>query len=165
LDFFSELRPFASLNFRALVYVQQANLNPSLTLNTSNIIYRRKRHSQISQPSKEDVMATPQTLLADDSQLPLPSTKSSPATPRRSTVAAFPTTTAYIPRYQMRSLSGQCTHLTMTRLYTTEFRCSMCFRAGSMGWVYRCTQDRELVLEDDMERGDEVSHIKTMIPS
>ncbi|PMD59238.1 uncharacterized protein K444DRAFT_591416 [Hyaloscypha bicolor E] len=52
----------------------------------------------------------------------------------------------------MRFGNGQCTHLTMTRLYTSEYRCSICLRIGSMGWVYRCTQDRELLLEEDMER-------------
>ncbi|ESZ94571.1 hypothetical protein SBOR_5061 [Sclerotinia borealis F-4128] len=47
----------------------------------------------------------------------------------------------------------QCTHLTTTRLFTTEFRCSICFREGSFGWIWRCTQDRELMLEDDMDHG------------
>jgi hypothetical protein len=46
-----------------------------------------------------------------------------------------------------------CTHLTMTRLYTSEFRCAVCFQEGSLGWLYRCTQDRELMLEDDVDRG------------
>ncbi|KAF4634540.1 hypothetical protein G7Y89_g3569 [Cudoniella acicularis] len=41
----------------------------------------------------------------------------------------------------------------MTRLYTDEFRCSVCFREGSLGWLWRCTQDRELLLEDDLDRG------------
>ncbi len=50
---------------------------------------------------------------------------------------------------------AQCTHLTMTRLYSTEFRCQICLRHGPLGWVYRCDQDRELLLEDDIDRGCE----------
>ncbi|KAH8668005.1 hypothetical protein BGZ60DRAFT_528346 [Tricladium varicosporioides] len=41
----------------------------------------------------------------------------------------------------------------MTRLYTKDFRCASCARVGSFGWLYRCTQDRELLLEDDYEQG------------
>ncbi|KAE9370370.1 hypothetical protein N431DRAFT_509478 [Stipitochalara longipes BDJ] len=70
----------------------------------------------------------------------------------------MPTFTAgptYVPRYSMRLGNGACTHLTMTRLYTNEYRCSMCLRIGSMGWIYRCTQDRELLIEEDMEHGRE----------
>lgn len=51
---------------------------------------------------------------------------------------------------------GTCTHLTMTRLYTKDFRCASCFKEGSFGWLYRCTQDRELLLEDDYEKGSVV---------
>lgn len=39
----------------------------------------------------------------------------------------------------------------MTRIYNESFRCSICLQPGAMGWLYRCTQDRELILEDDME--------------
>ena len=46
----------------------------------------------------------------------------------------------------------------MTRLYTSEFRCGVCFRISTTGWVYRCTQDRELLIEDDAERGEAVSY-------
>ncbi|TAQ90635.1 hypothetical protein B7494_g1043 [Chlorociboria aeruginascens] len=41
----------------------------------------------------------------------------------------------------------------MTRLFTKEFKCIVCCKEGPMGWLYRCTQDRELLIEDDMERG------------
>ena len=41
----------------------------------------------------------------------------------------------------------------MTRLYSTEFRCQLCLKEGAFGWIYRCTQDVELAIEDDMERG------------
>ena len=54
----------------------------------------------------------------------------------------------------------QCTHLTTTRLFTKEFRCGICFREGSFGWVWRCTQDRELMLEDDLDHGHAVSFTK-----
>jgi hypothetical protein len=53
-----------------------------------------------------------------------------------------------------------CTHLTMTRLYTTEFQCSNCCQKGSFGWLYRCTQDRELMLEDDLDKGHVVRRKK-----
>lgn len=46
------------------------------------------------------------------------------------------------------SRNGTCTHITMTRLYTDEFRCVICLKTSSMGWVWRCTQDRDLMLED-----------------
>jgi hypothetical protein len=74
--------------------------------------------------------------------------------PKASISTANPT---YILHPRIRTGNGQCTHLTMTRLYTKEFRCVLCLRTGSMGWVYRCSQDRELLIEDDMERGNEVS--------
>ncbi|RDW94732.1 hypothetical protein BP5796_00495 [Coleophoma crateriformis] len=50
--------------------------------------------------------------------------------------------------------NGACTHLTMTRLYTDTFRCQGCLKLGSMGWVYKCTQDQELILEDLIEKHD-----------
>ena len=52
---------------------------------------------------------------------------------------------------------GACTHITMTRLWTTEFQCPTCLQQGSFGWLYRCTQDRELLIENDMDFGREVS--------
>ncbi|KAG9243700.1 hypothetical protein BJ878DRAFT_442845 [Calycina marina] len=39
----------------------------------------------------------------------------------------------------------------MTRLYTDEFVCRICGHKGPGGWLYRCTQDRELMLERDLE--------------
>ena len=50
--------------------------------------------------------------------------------------------------------NGTCTHLTMTRLYTHSFRCVICLKTSSMGWVWRCTQDRDLMLEDDADFDD-----------
>ena len=75
-------------------------------------------------------------------------------TPRRSTVPTIvPRQSAQTPRFGQ----AQCTHLTVTRLYTSEFRCSVCFREGPAGWLWRCTQDRELLLEEDSRYGFEVS--------
>ncbi|RDW88699.1 hypothetical protein BP6252_00731 [Coleophoma cylindrospora] len=42
----------------------------------------------------------------------------------------------------------------MTRLYTDTFRCQGCLKLGNMGWVYKCTQDQELILEDLIEKHD-----------
>ena len=82
-------------------------------------------------------------------------------TPRRSTVTTIiPRQRAVTPRFGQ----AQCTHLTVTRLYTKEFRCSVCFREGPAGWLWRCTQDRELLLEEDMERGLEVSMARQLTP-
>ena len=105
----------------------------------------------------ELVMAQYQALPFDDTQLQTVSTVSTPATPRRLTMPTFTAGPTYAPRYSMRLGNGACTHLTMTRLYTDEYRCSMCLRTGPLGWVYRCTQDRELLIEEDMENGNEVS--------
>jgi hypothetical protein len=74
------------------------------------------------------------------------------------------------PTTDMRSTSPSrahannmhCTHMTVTRLYTKEFRCSSCLRVAPLGWLYRCTQDRELLLEDDMERGVAVSSLERL---
>lgn len=50
----------------------------------------------------------------------------------------------------------QCTHLTMTRLYGFEFVCDSCRHHGNFGWVYRCTQDREDVIEEAIDVGRHV---------
>ncbi|KAK7213328.1 hypothetical protein V2G26_020506 [Clonostachys chloroleuca] len=46
-----------------------------------------------------------------------------------------------------------CTHLTMTRLHGFEFVCDACRRPGPYGWVYRCTQDREVMIESAVAAG------------
>ncbi|KAG4030937.1 hypothetical protein MFRU_010g00670 [Monilinia fructicola] len=77
-------------------------------------------------------------------------TTAMPTTANRSSLPALTDVTrraAHVTR------NVQCTHLTTTRLFTKEFRCGTCFREGSFGWVWRCTQDRELMLEDDMDHG------------
>lgn len=81
-------------------------------------------------------------------------TDQAPPSPRRSTISALP---APATRTRKNGGNGQCTHLTTTRLYTEDFRCALCLRVGSFGWLYRCTQDRELLLDEDMENGFEVS--------
>ncbi|KAK0128547.1 hypothetical protein ONS95_000513 [Cadophora gregata] len=75
-----------------------------------------------------------------------------PPSPRRFTISTFP---AISPRTRKNGGNGQCTHITTTRLYTEDFRCAQCLNLGSFGWLYRCTQDRELLLEEDIERGCE----------
>ncbi|CAM1510170.1 Fc.00g005050.m01.CDS01 [Cosmosporella sp. VM-42] len=47
----------------------------------------------------------------------------------------------------------QCTHLTMTRLYGLDYVCEACHRPGPFGWVYRCTQDRDDLIEHAAQRG------------
>ncbi len=113
-----------------------------------------QRPSAVNQSFKLRAMSEHQILPADDNQLPV--SNSSLTVSQRLPEWTFPTTQGYIPRPLFKVGNGQCTHLTMTRLYTTEFRCSLCLRVGSMGWIYRCTQDRNLLIEDDMERGNEV---------
>ncbi|KFY23904.1 hypothetical protein V493_05568 [Pseudogymnoascus sp. VKM F-4281 (FW-2241)] len=48
-----------------------------------------------------------------------------------------------------RSREMMCTHITMVRMYSSDLRCSLCLQPGSFGWVYRCSQDRELMIEND----------------
>lgn len=54
------------------------------------------------------------------------------------------------PTNPVNTRNGQCTHLTMTRLYTKDLVCTLCKRPGQLGWLYRCTQDRELLIEDEL---------------
>ena len=51
----------------------------------------------------------------------------------------------------------------MTRMYSTEYRCMLCGHYPRTGWLFRCTQDRELMLEDDLERGYAVSQTNVLI--
>jgi hypothetical protein len=90
--------------------------------------------------------------------------ESSDSTPTRTTMVTLPTPEInprpIIPKVWSRGGIAQCTHLTMTRLYGRDILCQVCLREGSFGWVYRCTQDRELLLEDEMERDLEVRSMK-----
>ncbi|KAK5994582.1 hypothetical protein PT974_05061 [Cladobotryum mycophilum] len=59
------------------------------------------------------------------------------------------------PGLQKRpAFEPQCTHLTMTRLYSPELLCASCHRPGPFGWLYQCTQDRDDSLEHAATRGD-----------
>ncbi|QSZ37118.1 hypothetical protein DSL72_009211 [Monilinia vaccinii-corymbosi] len=96
------------------------------------------------------------------SKLPVRRTSASSASIISSMTAAMPTTSnrhslpasAEVTRRAAHATRNvQCTHLTTTRLFTKDFRCGSCFREGSFGWVWRCTQDRELMLEDDLDHG------------
>jgi hypothetical protein len=87
------------------------------------------------------------------------SPSSSPSRGRlgRQTMAPLAASTS-TPRYKaVYPKHHQCTHHIMTRLYTTDFHCSLCSEAGQFGWVYRCVQDRELLMDDEWERGFPVS--------
>ncbi|PHH59350.1 hypothetical protein CDD81_3354 [Ophiocordyceps australis] len=48
----------------------------------------------------------------------------------------------------------QCTHLTVARVYDPMLLCLACHRPGPNGWVYRCTQDREDMIEHAICRGE-----------
>ncbi|KAM5353899.1 hypothetical protein ACJ41O_000549 [Fusarium nematophilum] len=45
----------------------------------------------------------------------------------------------------------QCTHLTMTRVYDKDAVCSSCGQPGQYGWLFHCTQDREIELEKELK--------------
>lgn len=47
----------------------------------------------------------------------------------------------------------QCTHITMSRVYGPELICDHCRRPGQFGWVYRCSQDREDVIDYALAQG------------
>ncbi|KAF7549112.1 hypothetical protein G7Z17_g6594 [Cylindrodendrum hubeiense] len=54
----------------------------------------------------------------------------------------------------------------MTRLYGIDFICESCHRPGPFGWVYRCTQDRDELIEQAASRGyttafDELGQVLT----
>jgi hypothetical protein len=63
----------------------------------------------------------------------------------------------YHTRLPTRRHAPHCGHLTMTRLYHVAYRCEQCSRLGSFGWLYRCTQDREVLIQDSRRRGLRVS--------
>ncbi|KFY40333.1 hypothetical protein V495_05481 [Pseudogymnoascus sp. VKM F-4514 (FW-929)] len=52
-----------------------------------------------------------------------------------------------------RSREMMCTHITMVRMYSDNMRCSLCLHPGSFGWLYRCSQDRELMIENAYNEG------------
>jgi hypothetical protein len=56
-----------------------------------------------------------------------------------------------------RAWQPRCNHITMSRVYHVGFRCEHCHRHGSLGWLYRCTQDREILIQDVYEHGGNVA--------
>jgi hypothetical protein len=129
------------------------------TNSKSFLLFRRtERHHPSGSEHQHEVFERVHSHITSKSTIPRSPSNDSihsemDTTPRRSTVTSIiPHQRAATPRYGQ----AQCTHLTVTRLYTKEFRCSVCFREGPAGWLWRCIQDRELLLEEDMERGFEV---------
>ena len=57
-----------------------------------------------------------------------------------------------LPHPLFRAWRPSCTHLTMTRLFTSS-PCHMCRRLPPWGWLYCCTQDKELSLAEGIEKG------------
>jgi hypothetical protein len=51
-----------------------------------------------------------------------------------------------------RPFKGHCSHLTMARAYCNDYVCDTCHRPGGFGWLYECTEQKELILEDDYRR-------------
>lgn len=157
-------RVFATLTSLTKVTFETTVIRPTKKLASLANINNHRDPLRISKPST-NLGHTTLEIQADTrntTQLPLPTMATvpdqSPPSPRRSTISAFP---APAPRTRKNGGNGQCTHLTTTRLYTNEFRCALCLHEGSFGWLYRCTQDRELLLDEDMENGFEVSTIPT----
>ena len=118
--------------------VEISKMEPSQPFENRTIM-----RSQHSSPSSSPLRGTRQ--------------KMSPLKGERETLSPLPASTS-TPRYKaIFPKHHQCTHHIMTRLYTTEFHCSLCSEAGQFGWVYRCAQDRELLMDDEWERGFPVS--------
>jgi len=61
-----------------------------------------------------------------------------------------------VPLATCMSRNGQCTHHTMTRIYNPNFNCAICLKPGPFGWLYRCIQDRELIIEQNLKAGNQV---------
>jgi hypothetical protein len=114
------------------------------TQNSQLILWAHRHTLWISQNSH-----WPQKTIICHNRMSTSSTMSSKSLPNRE-----PSTPVRIAACTTRN--GQCTHITMTRMYTQEFRCAICRRPGPMGWLYRCTQDSELLIEDDLENEDPV---------
>ncbi|KAH8178729.1 hypothetical protein LIA77_00248 [Sarocladium implicatum] len=56
-------------------------------------------------------------------------------------------------RWRRPKFRPQCTHPTMSRLYGSEFLCDHCRRPGEFGWIYRCSHDREEVIDFALSQG------------
>ncbi|KAJ4174946.1 hypothetical protein NW754_005365 [Fusarium falciforme] len=52
------------------------------------------------------------------------------------------------PTYERpEAFRPSCTHTTMTRVYEKDSVCCSCRQRGQFGWLYRCTQDIEQIIE------------------
>ncbi|KAL8360654.1 hypothetical protein RB601_007114 [Gaeumannomyces tritici] len=47
----------------------------------------------------------------------------------------------------------ECTHTTLVRMYSRRHACESCSRLSPEGYVFRCVQDRELILADRTRHG------------
>lgn len=113
---------------------------------------------QTSYLSGHDVFVTPSVHVTMKSEM-------APRMITTSTVSPLPPlTVATSGRLKVKQVhAASCTHMTMTRFYTEEDLCLMCEQVGAFGWLYRCTQDRELLIEHEMTQGTIVraaSHVE-----
>lgn len=49
-----------------------------------------------------------------------------------------------------------CSHIVMSRFYAKGATCDHCKQRPEQGWLYRCVQDREAILRQQMEDGKQV---------
>lgn len=86
---------------------------------------------------------------------PLPRDSSSRATTTYSRISrsASPMPAA---QFSHRRFRPTCTHLTMTRLYTDSLLCDICHQPPPWGWLYRCVQDRERQLLNQIFEGEPI---------
>lgn len=75
--------------------------------------------------------------------------------PRPADQAPLPVPTSTFSTYV--PFRPKCGHITMARIYHVGFRCERCNRHGQFGWLYRCTEHRELILDDMNRHGVKVS--------
>lgn len=64
-------------------------------------------------------------------------------------------TTQTLSRRQRR-WKPKCTHTSMVRLYHVDFRCWDCQLLSPFGWIYRCSEDREVILHEAKRNGIKV---------
>jgi hypothetical protein len=52
----------------------------------------------------------------------------------------------------------------MTRLYGSDQVCQLCRQPGRWGWLYRCTQDRDEIIENNYLQGEDVGPAHQLFP-
>jgi len=77
------------------------------------------------------------------------------AVPRPADQAPLPVPRSTFSTYA--PFQPKCGHITVTRVYHLGYRCERCNRHGPFGWLYRCTEHQELILDDMHHRGFTVS--------